>query len=130
MKLIYFTEKTIPKSTTRSGTAKVTFNKTGVISINQKACDKMLLSPGDKISIAQDEKVPENWYIFKDTNGFEVRGGYDKKGCLFNHSLLTQTVVDALGLPIDKTHGFLVAGKPTTVNGDKTQFWGLIAPVQ
>lgn len=129
MKLTYFTEQTLPKRTGGSKQSKVAFGKSGTISFNAPACGLMGLNPGDKISLSQDEEAPENWYLFKDKNhGFEVRGGYDGKGCVFNHRTMVETFLEAIGKPTNETISFLIAGQPTTLKGDKsgTQYWGIL----
>lgn len=127
MKLNYFSEQTLPKLNVggKSGTPKVSFNKSGTISFNGKACELLSLKTGDKVTLAQDEDEPGNWYFFKDENGFAVRDGYDKKGCLFNHSVLVKTFNECFGLPAE-TKGYIIAGKPTKINGSKTEYWGIL----
>lgn len=91
----------------------------------------MELKVGNKVTIALDEEVNDNWYVFIDQkNGFALREGYNgqsAKGCLImNHKKLQAHVAKALKLNEDETHNFLIAGKPTTINGDKTKYWGLL----
>lgn len=129
MKLTYFTEQTLPKQMGGKKLAKVAFGKSGTISFNAPACELMGLKAGDKISLSRDEEVPENWYLFKDKeNGFEVRGGYDGKGCVFNHRKMVETFMEAVGKPTNETIGLLIAGQPTILKGDKsgTQYWGIL----
>lgn len=129
MKLVYFSEQTLPKQMGGKKTCKVAFGKAGTIHFNGPACELIGIKPGDKITLSQDEEEPENWYVFKDADhGFEVRAGYDGKGCLFNHSKLVIAFLEAIGKPVNKTVGFLIAGKPTTIKGDKsaTQYWGIL----
>ncbi len=129
MKLTYFSEQTFPKQMGSKKTAKVAFGKGGTIHFNQPACELIDIKAGDKVTVAQDEDEPENWYVFKDTeHGFEVRAGYDGKGCLFNHAKLVIAFLEAIDKPVDKTIGFLIAGKPTTMKGDKTatKYWGIL----
>lgn len=106
---------------------RISFSKNGVINFNEAACQLMDLTVTDKLTLCQDEENPENWYFFKDKeNGFDVRKSYDKKGVLFNHSKLTAELLKAFGLDEGMTHGFLIAGQPTIIKGDKTKYWGLI----
>ena len=128
MKLIHFSEKTLPKNSMRCMSPKIGLGKNGVIGINSSACDLISIKSGDRISISQDSKDTKNWYIFKDPNGFELRCGTTNKGFIFNHTHLIKIMTDALGLPADQTHYFLIAGKSTTIGGDKTIYWGLLAP--
>jgi hypothetical protein len=129
MKLTYFTDQTLPKQMGGKSIAKISFGKSGTISVNAPACELMGIKAGEKISLSRDEDAPENWYLFKDKNhGFEVRGGYDEKGCVFNHRKLVETFLEAVGKPTNETIGFLIAGQPTTLKGDKsgTQYWGIL----
>lgn len=130
MKLKYFSEQTFPKmgGGTRSTTPKVNFSKAGVIEFNKPAVELLELKPGDKVTIAQDEEDAANWYVFKDKNGFEIRSKeFEKHGKLaFNHRALTIEISKACDVNPDESQNFLVAGKPTTINGDKTKYWGLL----
>lgn len=129
MKLNYFTSQTLPKQMGGKKLPKIAFGKAGTISFNAPACALVGIKPGDKISLSQDEEVPENWYLFKDKDhGFEVRAGYDGKGCVFNHRKMVEAFLEAVGKPVDKTLSLLIAGKPTTIKGDKanTQYWGIL----
>ncbi len=118
----------MPKAAAGGGkVARVSFNKSGTISFNETACTLVGLGKETKVSLSQDEEEKDNWYFYIDAEaGFDVRTGYDKKGCLFNHSSLVKEVVAHFELPEDSTHSFLIAGKPTIVKNDKTKYWGLI----
>lgn len=41
---------------------------------------------------------------------------------------MVETFLAAVGKPTDETIGFLIAGLPTTLKGDKsgTQYWGIL----
>jgi hypothetical protein len=87
------------------------------------------LLAGDKITIAQDEDEKENWYVFKDPqSGFEIRPGYEGRGCLLNHSSLVEKVISSSSKDVTISHTFLIAGKATEIKGDKakTQYWGIL----
>lgn len=115
-----------PKSTV----AAISFSKAGTITFNQPACERIGLSAGTKISIAQDEEEAANWYVFIDeANGFELRckNPQKDKACTFNHKALCTTIIEACGLSTDETHRFLIGGEPTPLG--KTQYWGILIPV-
>jgi hypothetical protein len=127
MKLIYFSSKTMPKTMGGGNKLpKVSFGKAGTITFNHVSCQLMGLKNEDKITLSQDEEVPENWYFFKDNNGFALRSAYDKKGCLFNHSALVQAFIEAVGAEATVTNAFIIAGTPTVVKGDTTKYWGIL----
>ena len=132
MKLKTFNSETLPKQNGGgSKMPRISFNKAGAISFNQAACKLMGATEKDKLTLAQDTEDTDNWYVFIDNeNGFPVRLGYDKKGCLMNHKKLVDAVVAGFELKEGITHSFKIAGQPTTVKGDKTKYWGLIAPVK
>lgn len=132
MKLKNFNLKTLPKiNAGRTQVARVTFTKYGTIAINARASTLMGLAKDTKITLSQDEDDKDNWYFYIDPDdGFPVRVGYDKKGVLFNHAGLVKEVVEYFELSRDRSHGFLLAGKPTTIKGDKTNYWCLIKPVK
>lgn len=129
MKLSYFSNQTVPKSIWGGSTAdpRISFAKSGVISINAAAVKNLGLSPENKISLAQDEDQPENWVLFIDEeNGFSTRGkDFEKTGCLcFNHSALVKSIVESLGLELDATHKFPIAKQPTVFG--KTKYYGIL----
>ncbi len=128
MKLIKLDQTTLPKQMGGgSKTARVSFGKAGTITFNYPACTLIGIKNEDKVTLAQDEGSATDWYFFKDeVNGFKLRNGYDKKGCLFNHAKMVQELVSAFGLDESITHNFLLAGQPTIIKGDKTQYWCLL----
>lgn len=127
MKLIYFSSQTLPKQGGGNKKPTITFGKKGMIAINAEAAKTIGLKHGDKITIAQDESTPENWYVFKDNfHGFEIRTLSDKKSFGFNHTLLVTSFRDAMELSSEKSYKLPVATEPTVMKGDKTQYFGII----
>ncbi len=105
----------------------ITLTKSGLIIFNQPACRLLSIKPGVKVSLAQDEETPENWYVFIDPNGFAVRTGYSKsKGCVMNHSGMVKMLVESVNKDTKQTHRFLIGGEPTVMKGSKTQYWGIL----
>lgn len=130
MKLKYYTEQTLPKQMGGGMRAipRVTFGAKGAIAFNKEAANLMILKKGDRLSLAQDEEDPENWYFFKDKiHGFEIREN-KANGWVFNHSTLIKQLLDSRGLEEGKTVKALIAGQPTVMKTDKagTQYWGLL----
>jgi hypothetical protein len=129
MKLKYFTEQTSPRASRGGGsTPKVTFGAKGAITFNPAAAQLMGLKKGSKLSLAQDESDPENWYFFLDKeHGFEVR---DVKGktWLFQHTTLVRELKLSKELDLNGTIKGLIAGQPTILKGDKaeTKYWGIL----
>jgi hypothetical protein len=129
MKLNYFSSQTLPKGEFRTTKPKVSFGKAGTINFNSNACKLMELEPGVKISLAQDENTPENWYFFIDeVNGFELREGYDKKSCLLNHANLIKVFSEAFDLDTDETNSFAITTTPTVLG--ETKYWGVLVDVE
>lgn len=130
MKLNYFTTQTLPKGEHhKNAVPKIGFGKNGAIRFNAQACSLIGINDGDRISIAQDEEDPANWYVFKDdSHGFVCRIMSDKKSHGFNHATLINTFKDAMGIDSRKGFSFLMAGIPTTMKGDKTKYWGILIP--
>jgi len=127
MKLKILNEETCPKMLGRTGIARIGFGKSGIVNLNFQAGELMELKTGDKLSLAQDEDEPDNWYLFKDNlKGFVVRAGYDKKGFLFNHMTMIDEFRTHFKLDKTITHNFLLAGQPTLIRGDKTKYWGIL----
>jgi len=128
MELVYFSNQTLPKAlgNGRQKVPRISFGKSGVISLNQHAVDLIGLKDNGKLSLAQDQKEPENWYIFIDTNGFEVRAGYKDNGVIFNHKDLVKSFLEVFEKDVKVSHSFLIAKEPTTMKGSKTQYWGIL----
>jgi hypothetical protein len=133
MKLKQFNQKTLPKQVGGAGakTPRVSFGKAGTITFNEPACKLLELLETSKVTLSQDEDNVDNWYFYIDeVNGFALRKGYDKKGFMFNHSLLVKEVVNFFELDVDATQNFMIAGKATQVKGNPTKYWGIIKPVK
>lgn len=128
MKLMYFSAQTLPKQMGRgSKLPRVAFSKSGTITFNPPACELIGLKAGDKITLAQDEEDPRNWYFFKDAqHGFELRAGYKDKGSMFNHKVMVSAFLQAFEKPEDVTHNFMIAGQPTVMKNDKIKYWGIL----
>jgi hypothetical protein len=131
MKLTKFDAETAPKSLGRgsASVAAITFSKSGTISLNRPAIALLELSEGDKISLAQDEENPSDWYLYKDAeNGFALRTkDYAKSNqYTFNHKALQTSFCECFSFDAETTFRFLVAGKPTVVKGDKTKYYGIL----
>lgn len=125
MKLTVFNAENFPKNQVgRAAGPKVNFGKKGQIAINSGTVELLGLKHGDSVSFAQDADDPENWYIYKDKNGYEVRLHSDQKSMVINHSAFCITLKESLGLPTTETAKFLVAGQPTVI--DKVKYFGLI----
>jgi hypothetical protein len=127
MELVYFSEQTFPKPVSGGAkrAARIAFVKNGVISINKSAADLIGLKSGAKVTLAQDKKEPENWYLFIDPNGFEVRVS-KSKGFIFNHRSLQRAFIQCFGKDENVSHKFLIAGKPTEMKDSKTKYWGIL----
>ncbi len=109
----------------------ISFAKSGIISINSPAVNLMGLKLEDKISFAQDDENPENWYLFIDEeNGFQARGKeFDKTGCLcFNHNSFRRSFIESVGYPLEETNRFIIAGEPTKFG--KVNYWGILIPTE
>lgn len=129
MKLISFDAESLPRRSggSRSTVARITFFKSGSITFNQVASGLIGLQTGDRISLVQDKDDPVNWYFCKDPKkGFVVRLSSDKRYYVFNHAELVRTFIEALELDRSVNHKFLLAGQPTLIKGDKTQYWGIL----
>lgn len=125
MKLTVFNEENFPKQQgNHRGTPAVRFGKMCAISLNGSATEIMELKEGDRLSMAQDEDDPANWFLFKDVNGFEVRLHTDKKTMQFNHRKLSDAIKECFGLDKDGSHRFLIGGQPTIMG--KVKYFGLL----
>jgi hypothetical protein len=94
MNLTVFNNETAPQGSfgRRAAVPAITIHAKGLIKLNYPAAQLIGVSEGDRVSIAQDEENPADWYITKDANGYELRLGTDKKSYLFNNSRLTRTI--------------------------------------
>lgn len=130
MKLNYYSEQTIGRSTGRSsdGTPTVTFTKNGIISFNKFAQKLIGLTETSKITLSQDEESPENWYVHIDPHhGFQLK--LQKNTILsFFHTNLVNKFKELAELDQNRTYKMLIAGQPTVIKGDseKTQYWCIL----
>ena len=129
MKLTHFSQQTFPKQNPggRVKLPMVSFGKAGAITFNRHAVALMGLSAKDKVTLAQDPEAPENWYFFKDAqHGFGIRPEYKGLNMRFQHAALVKAFMEAIGKETGSTMSFKLAGKPTVVKGDKTEYWGIL----
>jgi hypothetical protein len=100
------------------GKPTIRISKTGFISFNKSAVQKLAFKPDEKISIIQDELRPTDWYIQKtdDPDGFELRT-YAKTSMAMNAAKIASILLDSLGLTESTT--FRMATEPTVDNGEE-----------
>jgi len=128
MKLNYFSSQTVPQGYFGASNKKprVAFGKAGTITFNEHAQKLLKLKEGDKLTLAQDEESPRDWYFFKDPeHGFELAKSSDKKYLKFGHSKLINEFYNAFGFEKgSKTFEFSETAMITKTS--KTEFWQLI----
>lgn len=117
MKLNVFNNVTLPKALGRTTDIipRISFNKSGVISINKTGAALLNIGKADKVTLAQDEEDPCNWYLFKDNeNGYQVRTkDFDKSGCIcFNHNQLRTSLLECFDFDTETSHNFKIARTP------------------
>lgn len=89
--------------------------KMGFITLNHRACELLVIEPGQRVVLAQDESSPKEWYIAKTDSlaGFTLRS-YPKSRTLH---LQSTTIVDLILKSLDiqerKRITFQLANKPT-----------------
>lgn len=128
MKLVKFDSKTLPKKWGGVTQPKISFSSKGVININECGANLLKLKQGDLLSIVQNEDEPENWYIYHDKeNGFAIRIKTDKKNWAFSHKELCETLRECFDFKETTPLTFIIAEKPTKVDGDKTEYWGFLS---
>jgi len=127
MKLTVFNSDSMPQRSfgNRSGQPRISIGKTGAITLNYAAAERLELTHGEKISFAQDDDA--NWYVFKDSTGFTVRLHSDKKSLMFSHGQMGRTIKESLDLKLDESARFIIAGQPEVHS--KVKYWGLIIKV-
>jgi hypothetical protein len=117
MKLEVFNQKTLPKS--RGGQssirAKISFCKTGIVSLNKKACELLELDHGDGVSIAQDQTDPANWYIYKDDKDGYILRHPDKPSfhLVCHNRKLVNTIIEHFELDLKQTYSFQISHQVT-----------------
>lgn len=129
MKLNYFSSQTVPKENARgrNGLPSMTIVKNGSFFFNNEAVNQIGIKNDSKITIAQDEEHPENWYVFLDeSNGFGLRVDEKKKTAAFGHASLADLIFEAFGLVRDHTLKFRVCGEATMIGKSPTKYWGII----
>lgn len=127
MELIIRNRLTAPLSyDNHSNIAKCSFNKRGAFILNRAAVQKLNLKPGDKISIAQEKNELRNCYIYKDSNGFELRVHKSSKQLLFSNKATLVETLESVGYDTSVTHCFLISSTPTVFN--KVPHYGILIP--
>lgn len=125
MNLTIFNAETTPKSQFgRSSAPSISFSKGGGIAVGRSACGLIGLHEGDKVALGQDPDNPEDWYLFKSKDGFDLRTPSTGYGLMFQNSGLRRMVIESLGLPVDQGHRFLIAGQPTVI--DKVKYFAIL----
>lgn len=105
---------------------QISVYKSGQIVLQSRLVQDMKLKAGMKIVIASDEDYKDEWYIFRDKEGFTLRE--DPRGIakylMFNCSSLAQRIRQARGVDEGKLMRFLVGSEPM-VHG-QIQYWPII----
>ncbi len=115
MKLTTFDSKTLPLASSSRMLPKFSIQQKNVVGLNGAGAKLLGLKPTDKISVAQDDDKPADWFVYKDNeNGFPTRR-YDnsKKGTfMFAHADFATMFRECFGLDEEKTYAFEVDEKP------------------
>lgn len=91
MRLVVFNAETCKAG--EKGQPRINISSSGLISINHFATQRIGLQPGNRISFVNDSERPQDWYIFKDENGFILRAKIGKRaGLIFNNSKLVSEI--------------------------------------
>lgn len=102
--------------------------KSGLLAFSAAAVEKMNLSPGKGIVIANDEESPRDWFIHitPDPAAYKLRtaGGKSKRGFLFcNSTAIVRSVFSSL--KIESTSiGFMISQQPIIEQG--LEYWLII----
>jgi hypothetical protein len=117
MKLIHFDSETASGSRMASTEPSIRFHQSGIITISAAAAEKIKLKEGDKVSIAQDEDSPDDWYLItKDKKGFATRIYKGSNGLAFNNAYIAKSLINFLELKT-KSVSFKLATEPAADNG-------------
>lgn len=99
---------------TRKGNPSMGCNSKGLIAINQAFAKAVGLKAGTKVSFAQDEARPEDWYLIAgDPDGFTLRENGNKPFYINNAAIVDQMAdsLDALG----RSFSCLLAAEPADI---------------
>jgi hypothetical protein len=83
----------------RSLAPMISFNKTGVITLNAKLVAQLNLNPGDTLIFHQDEARKKDWYIEKNVlNGMTLRRykGSKSMSLIMNASMVSKELLSSL----------------------------------
>lgn len=73
--------------------------KSGVMMLNEHACELLQATSGGGVKLFQDEDNPQDWYVvFGPEDGFALRSKADAKGLFFNNTYLARLIADSLGI--------------------------------
>lgn len=125
MKFIVFDKVSVPQKRGGIGDLpKITFTKSGAISLNKYATELLGFKEGYKFSLCQDEENPTEWYVFSHDNGFVLRKKNANGSLTIQHTILVHEFFNAFGFPLATTRSFIIAGKPTVV--DNVKYFGIL----
>ena len=125
MNLQTFNATTMPNERQSNLTPRLTINPKGVFSLNRKVSELMKLSEKDKVGISQDTDDPINWYIHKDTDGFNLRLLNKITAMVgFNNISLKNAIVEAMEFTSDKITSATISSNCTKVG--KVEYWPII----
>jgi hypothetical protein len=123
MKLKVFDISTAPQYDMPKRLPTIFFSHDNVITISSVAAAKMEIKGGDRISFAQDQADPQEWYVFKSENGFKCNRCSDKPTLTFSHAGICRRLRGFFSID-SRSFRFILAGQPTVIDG--VTYFGLI----
>lgn len=128
MKLKTFNPDVLPNIYGKNQQPRISLHfKSGLISINEVACEMIGLKPDDYVEVYQDEEDPENWYLAKTNKSGWVLRPQNKgaKGLRFSNKELCRLMMDSVGAkPSTPGVRIPIAGEPTKLG--KQTLYGLL----
>ena len=105
------------------GKATIRFYEQGQISLSMSAVKMMNLKNGDRIEILQDQNEPNDWYITKSKDGFQLRKQSGTKGYVFNNKYTSRIFIKSFGKD-RKSLGCMIGTEPEEYKGEI--LWSII----
>lgn len=101
----------------KTGVHGITMNsKSGGISLSGSLQESMGLKVDDKVSIAQNQDSPLDWYIFKSDDGFQCREKPKATGLIVQNTAVVRALFESARVS-EQSASMLVSKEPVSAGG-------------
>lgn len=124
----YNSENLVQKKSKAPKLARIQFNPSGRIGLNQRAKEQLAINDDTCISFHQNEQDPQEWYISLDRKGLKVRN--NANGTSIKSKALTEKILDSFKGKIAPGDSLKLNIAQNPVEHNHETYYGLIGPIQ